>query len=66
MRSPCCLCPRPLIFLESDTGLFLAYFLYFVRIKEGLWDHLAVCFSVSPPILSFSIRSVSYQRKVGN
>jgi hypothetical protein len=23
--------------------LFLAYFLYFEKIKVGLWDHVAVC-----------------------
>jgi hypothetical protein len=33
--------------------------------KIGLWHHLNVCLCI-PPLFSFSIRSVSYQRKVRN
>jgi hypothetical protein len=43
---------------------FLAYLLYLWKIKEGLWNHLAVCVSVYPPHFLFSMLSVLYQRKV--
>jgi hypothetical protein len=32
---------------------FLAYFTYIEKIKVGLWDDLAVCVSVYPPLLNF-------------
>jgi hypothetical protein len=39
------------IFGNQSLGTFLAYFPYFAKIKEGLWNHLAV--SVSLYILLF-------------
>jgi hypothetical protein len=33
----------------SWIHVFLAYFPYFEKIKEGLWDHHSVCVSLYPP-----------------
>jgi hypothetical protein len=55
------------------SSQFLAYFPYFEEIKEGLWDHLALCVSPPPAATNthakieelldpvFSVRSMLYQ-----
>jgi hypothetical protein len=52
---------------SSSNFSFSAYVPYFEKIKGGLWDHLAACVSVYPPIFfSFSMRSMSCQRNIGD
>jgi hypothetical protein len=47
--------------LSHSTVLFLVYFLYFEKIKGGLWDHLIVCIPPAfPPFLFHCLCSLCH------